>query len=171
MALDVRRLELSVQTKAAACPMSQGALEPSMIARGYRKPAGNGKRRGRGSANQERGIEPEHDLRAVAVFNPKDPKMGAAKIQQRRPKSVIRKGLPESLPTSVQKATFFSALRACADMRCGIVELEGSSSQGRFLVGSLAPGCKRNEMLKHADVPPTCFASAFRRHCTFRARA
>jgi hypothetical protein len=32
--------------------------------------------------------------------------MGAAKIQQRRPKSLIRKGLPKSLPTSVQKSYF-----------------------------------------------------------------
>jgi hypothetical protein len=30
--------------------------------------------------------------------------MGTAKIKQRRPKSVIRKGLPEFLPTSVQKS-------------------------------------------------------------------
>src|ERR1700692_1334744 len=36
----------------------------------------------------------------------KTQKMGAAKIQQRRPKSLIRKGLPESLPTSVQKSYF-----------------------------------------------------------------
>jgi hypothetical protein len=40
------------------------------------------------------------------ILNPTDPKMGAAKIQQRRPKSLIRKGLPESLPTSVQKSYF-----------------------------------------------------------------
>jgi Initiator Replication protein len=32
--------------------------------------------------------------------------MGKAKIKQRRPKSIIRKGLPESLPTSVQKSYF-----------------------------------------------------------------
>src|ERR1700726_4328102 len=32
--------------------------------------------------------------------------MGTAKIRQRRPKGVIRKGLPESLPTSVQKSYF-----------------------------------------------------------------
>ena len=32
--------------------------------------------------------------------------MGTAKIQQRQPKDVIRKGLPESLPTSVQKSYF-----------------------------------------------------------------
>lgn len=32
--------------------------------------------------------------------------MGTAKIQQRQPKGAIRKGLPESLPTSVQKSYF-----------------------------------------------------------------
>src|ERR1700730_15637061 len=32
--------------------------------------------------------------------------MGTAKIRQRRPKGVLRKGLPESLPTSVQKSYF-----------------------------------------------------------------
>jgi hypothetical protein len=32
--------------------------------------------------------------------------MGTAKIKQRRPKGALRKGLPESLPTSVQKSYF-----------------------------------------------------------------
>jgi hypothetical protein len=32
--------------------------------------------------------------------------MGKAKMQDGRPKAVIRKGLPESLPTSVQKSYF-----------------------------------------------------------------
>jgi len=32
--------------------------------------------------------------------------MGKAKIKQRRPKSAIRKGLPESLPAFVQKSYF-----------------------------------------------------------------
>jgi plasmid replication initiation protein len=32
--------------------------------------------------------------------------MGKAKIQQRRPEGALRKGLPESLPTSVQKSYF-----------------------------------------------------------------